>query len=68
MHDCPPVVLVLFDGCMIAHLLFSHVFGSLLVLSTCASFLMFYLMALFSFFPGSSRKKKKKTFTVLVLL
>ena len=53
-------VLVLFDGCMIVHLLFSHVFGSLLVLSTCGSFLMFYFMALFSFFPGSSRKKKKK--------
>ena len=28
MHDCPPVVLVLFDGCVIVHLLFSHVFGS----------------------------------------
>ena len=55
-------VLVLFDGCMIVHLLFSHVFGSLLVLSTCGSFLMFYFMALFSFFPGSSRKKKKKNF------
>ena len=24
LHDCPPVVLVLFDGCMIVQLLISH--------------------------------------------
>ena len=57
-------VLVLFDGCMIVHLLFSHVFGSVIgfvyvwKLSWCMSVLVhcLVLMALLFLFPGSSTK------------
>ena len=61
LHDCPPVVLVLFDGCMIVHLLFSYVFGTLLVLSTCRSF---HGLLYWNIQPFTQQKKKKKPFTV----